>query len=357
MKNEVAPYHSGDEIKKIAILRALNLGDSLCIIPAIRALKNAFPEAEVTLIGLPWQKKFIKRFSDYFQDFISFPGWPGLPEQAFVPSKVTEFLEEVQHRQFDLVLQMQGSGSFTNPMCMLFDGKRVAGLRMEGNYCPDEKLFPVFREDKNEIERFLYLIKKALAIPADNASLEFPITQKEYEHCEQICERLSLEHGNYVCIHPGARDAKRRWPAENFAFIGDRLAEAGYTILITGDVGEKALTKQVAGLMNFSAIDLVAAEGHTGLGELAALIENGAALFCNDTGVSHIASATKTPSVIVFSAYSDPGRWAPLDKTLHVPVYKEQAVDPINVLKPIYHLLKIKRASFDNESFRTHSYA
>jgi ADP-heptose:LPS heptosyltransferase len=150
---------------------------------------------------------------------------------------------------------------------------------------------------------------------------------------------------------------RRRWPAAHFAFIGDSLAAAGYTILLTGDTGEKALTEQVAALMDFPAVDLVATTGHTGLGELAALIENAAALLCNDTGVSHIASATKTPSVIVFSAYSDPERWAPLNKKLHIPIPKEQAADPVNALKALYQLLNIKMASVSNESFHTHSYA
>src|SRR5690348_15850546 len=94
------------EIKKIGILRALYLGDTLCIIPAVRAIKNAFPSASITLIGLKWHKRFVERFNAYLDGFIPFPGWPGLPEQKFVPSRVTEFLKQVQHCQFDLVVQM-----------------------------------------------------------------------------------------------------------------------------------------------------------------------------------------------------------------------------------------------------------
>ena len=66
--------------KRIAIFRALQLGDLLCAIPAVRALKKNYPNAEITLLGLPWASTFVKRFSNYFSDFIPFPGYPGLIE-------------------------------------------------------------------------------------------------------------------------------------------------------------------------------------------------------------------------------------------------------------------------------------
>ncbi|HSU51926.1 MAG TPA: hypothetical protein VLJ41_15075, partial [Segetibacter sp.] len=68
-------------IKKIVVFRALQIGDMLCSIPAIRALKEAYPDAEITLVGLPWAKMLIERFPQYFHSLITFPGYPGFPEQ------------------------------------------------------------------------------------------------------------------------------------------------------------------------------------------------------------------------------------------------------------------------------------
>jgi len=65
--------------------------------------------------------------------------------------------------------------------------------------------------------------------------------------------------------------------------------------------------------MRQAALDLA---GRTTLGGLAALIARARLLVSNDTGVSHIAAAMRTPSVIV-ACGSDPRRWAPLDCELH----------------------------------------
>src|SRR5438105_4360139 len=110
-------------IKKIAILRALQLGDLLCVIPAIRALRTAYPNAKITLMGLPWAAQFVRRFNTYFDEFMHFPGYPGLPEQEYDDNAFTRFIEETREKHFDLVLQMQGNGTIINELMPLLGAK------------------------------------------------------------------------------------------------------------------------------------------------------------------------------------------------------------------------------------------
>src|SRR5438270_11529499 len=97
-------------IQTIGIFRALQLGDLLCAIPAVRGLHEKFPQARITIIGLPWQKQLPELFPNYFDSFLWFPGYPGLPEQPYKESAFAEFKKQMKSLQFDLLLQMQGNG-------------------------------------------------------------------------------------------------------------------------------------------------------------------------------------------------------------------------------------------------------
>ncbi len=298
------------EIKKIAIFRALQLGDMLCSVPAFRALRNAYPAAEITLLGLPWAKSFKDRFNNYLDRFIWFPGFPGLPEQEFSAPVFSTFLEKMISENFDLVLQMQGNGTLVNPMVELFGAKYTAGYFKKGIYAPDNGLFMEYPEHGHESERHAGLME-FLGIPCPDTGLEFPLTGQDYDDFTEAA--LPIEEKKYVCVHPGSRGTWRRWPPEYFAKLADIAAENGLTPVITGTVEELDIVNQVAAHM---AHPPVIAAGKTSMGAVAVLIQQAFALISNCTGVSHIAAALKTPSVVI-SLDGEPDRWAPLNRDLH----------------------------------------
>ena len=99
---------------RIAILRALYLGDFLLAVPAFRAIRRQFPEAEISLIGLPWARSLVRRFAHYLDRFVEFPGYPGIDEVPVCPERTARFLEEQQAYGYDLAIQMHGSGRTSN---------------------------------------------------------------------------------------------------------------------------------------------------------------------------------------------------------------------------------------------------
>lgn len=301
------------DIRKIAIFRALQLGDMLCTVPALRALRTAFPEAHITLLGLPWAATFVQRYSHYLDSFIHFPGYPGLPEQKPDIAKFPIFLDVVQQEQYDLVLQMQGNGSIVNPMVALFGGRYTAGFWRKEDGCPDAGLFLEYPEDVSEIERHL-LLMEYLDIPRQGTELEFPITAQDMADFNRM--GLTIDAQEYICVHPGSRGSWRQWPPHLFAAMADEFAEKGWKIVLTGTADERSLTEEVAGLMRHESINTA---GQTTLGSLGVLVKNARALLSNCTGVSHIAAALQTPSIVI-SMDGDPLRWAPLNKKLHFTV-------------------------------------
>ncbi len=303
----------GDEPpRRVVILRALQLGDLLCAVPAFRALRSAWPEAEIVLVGLPWARSFVERFPMYLDGFREFPGYPGLPEIAPDIARIPGFLAEIQLEKFDLAIQMHGSGSFVNPLVALFGARRTAGFTPPGDYRPDPDLFIDWPKTGLEINRLLKLAG-SLGAPLKGDHLEFPVrvADRDALHAiDGVGDRISTA---YVCIHPGASVPQRRWYPESFAAVADALADRGLRVVLTGSIAEADLTRSVAGLMTHPALDLA---GKTDLGGMAALIDGSRLMVSNDTGVAHLAVARKVPSVIV-STGDNPARWAPIDSSRH----------------------------------------
>lgn len=297
------------EKPKIALFRALQLGDMLCAVPAMRALRHAFPQADIALIGLPWANTFVQRFNRYIDRHIAFPGYPGLPEQPFSENGWMAFVTTMQQEQFDCIIQMQGNGSIVNQMLQQLYARQMAGFHRY-DCLMDPQNFLAYPENEHEVMRHLLLMKH-LGIKEEGVQLEFPISKQEEANLQQIAP--FVEEQPYVCIHPGSRSTDRQWQPCYFAALGDHCAEHGYRVVLTGTTDETYITDYVASLMTHKPVNLA---GKTGLGVVAALIARAHLLIANCTGVSHIAAATRTPSIII-SMDGEPHRWGPMNHALH----------------------------------------
>lgn len=288
-------------VKKIAVLRALQLGDMLCAVPAFRALRHAYPEAEITLLGLPWAENFVQRFSGYFDRFIHFPGYPGLPEQSFDENTWLRFVQQVQEEQFDLVLQMQGNGTIVNELLPQFHPLYSAGFQNKESYVNDH-LFLEYPDYGSEVQRHLLLMQH-LGIRPAGEQLEFPLTGTDYEERESLL--LALRRKSYVCVHAGSRESWRQWPPNHFAMMADYCNSNGFIAVLTGSKNEKDITREVRKCLLQPCIDLT---GFTSLGCLAVVLKDARLLISNCTGVSHLAAAVGTPGIII-SMDGEPERW------------------------------------------------
>jgi ADP-heptose:LPS heptosyltransferase len=297
---------------RIAVLRALQLGDLLCAVPAWRALRAAFPSARISLIGLPWARQFVSRFHHYLDEFIEFPGYPGLPERTVAPASIPHFLVEMQAHRFDLVLQMHGSGHYVNELAALFGARETAGFYVPGEWCPNPASFTPYPDSLPEVHRHLNLMA-FLGVPSLGDDVEWPVTSSDEDVFMSLDESRFLMQREYVCLHPGGRGVTRRWAPEHFAAIADVMAARGFQVVVTGTQEESDLASAMIGAMRTKAISMI---GRTDLGTLGVVLRHAKLLIANDTGVSHVAAGLRLPSVIICTD-SDPVRWGPLDRQRH----------------------------------------
>jgi ADP-heptose:LPS heptosyltransferase len=307
-KTSAPPCDPVAAVARVAVLRALpGLGDLLCVVPALRALRTAWPAADLTYIGLPRTEWFAERFSPYIDRFEPLRAWSGLPETADDPAEQEAFSSRMRARRFDIAFQLHGDGPVTNDLIATLGASRTAGLARPGAPRPDARTFPDV-PDASEVERTLLPVRAA-GVATDDRGLAWP------ESPFDVRGLFGLEPDTYAVLHAGASLPSRRWAPAGFARVADVLGGLGLEIVLTGVAAEAAITRRVAASTRAPTVDLA---GALDLGGAAALIRRARLVVTNDTGVSHLAAAVGTPSVVVFTV-TDPGRWKP-EAAIHVAV-------------------------------------
>lgn len=309
---------------RIAVFRALNLGDMLCAMPALRALRARLPDAHITLIGLESARPVTERFPQYIDELLVFPGDPAFPEQPVDHDALPGFYREMRAQAFDLILQMHGSGQQSNRIVQDMAPAQWAGFVVDPDAAEEGRLLP-WPDHLHEVHRYLALLHH-LGVEAANDALDFPIRPHDQRQAGRLAQKCGLQLNRTVFIHAGARLASRRWPLMRYAEVANGLAADGWQIALTGSQSESAMARQIQGLVQGGAC-FVNLCGATDLGVLAALLQEGRLLICNDTGISHVAAGVRARSVVIASG-SDVARWAPLDGRLHTVLHTPTACRP-----------------------------
>jgi ADP-heptose:LPS heptosyltransferase len=119
-----------------------------------------------------------------------------------------------------------------------------------------------------------------------------------------------------VVVHPGASSGSRRWPVGRFAAVAAELRRAGHPVVVTGGAAEREVATAVAVRAGLPPAAVLA--GRTDLPGLAALVAGARLVVCGDTGVGHLASAYRTPSVLLFGPVPAAEWGPPADRPQHV---------------------------------------
>ena len=301
------------DVPSVAVFRALPLGDMLCAVPALRALRKALPHARIVLVGLPWASQFAARFNSYIDEFVSFPGHPLLPEQTVDHGALANFYADMCARGFALAIQLHGASEVGNDIAGGFGARVLVGSHRGAPVTRAKTVMLPYPDVGAEPERLLGLMQRIGAVPAGDA-LEFPLSPEDDDELDASGIASRLSPGAYFCIHAGARTRERRWPAARFAEVGDRIAdEFGLQAVLTGTNDD---ADQAADLAAHMRTKPLVATASLSIGATAALLRGAVLLLCNDAGISHLAAGLHLKSVVVFTQ-ADIARWAPLDRLNH----------------------------------------
>lgn len=321
-------------VEKIAVLRANALGDFIFTLPALDALRAAYPDAEIVLLGTEMHRELLCGRPSPVDGVVVVPTYPGVgsPEDATADqAEVSRFFEAMQAQGFDLALQLHGGGGNSNRFLQCLGARVTAGLQAPGAPPLDRNIPYVYFQ--REPLRYLEVVA-AVGAPPVGIEPRLQVTGADREEARRV---LPPSGRPLAVIHPGVTAVDRQWPVEKFAAVADALAQAGAEVAVTGVAEEREIVEAVARLARASVHAL---PGDLSLSGLAGLLERAAVVVSNDTGPHHLAAAVGTATVGIYWCFNMVNA-DPATRTLHRPVVSWQLDCPLcgrsQVMDPCEH--------------------
>jgi ADP-heptose:LPS heptosyltransferase len=274
----------------IVAYRALGLGDFLTGVPALRALRRAFPDERLVLAA-PWAIEPLAALSGAVDAVVDTPPLGDAPAGA------------------DVAVNLHGRGPQSHRVLQATrPGRLIAFANAEVGHDG-----PRWRAWEWEPARWCRLLtESAIAADPDDLDLAPP--------------RVRSPAPGATVIHPGAASPARRWPVARWAQVARTEAAGGRDVVVTGGPDERALAGAVAASAGLPAAAVLA--GRTDLAGLAALVAAAGRVVCGDTGVAHLATAYRVPSVVLFGP-TPPAEWGPPpDRPWHRVLWAGRRGDP-----------------------------
>lgn len=302
------------DVYKIAILRASALGDFIVTLPAIQAIRNAYPEAELVLLGKPWHASFLAQKRTPIDRVVVVPPIEGIVDDTVFDNEEGQnrFFEAMQEEQFDVAIHFHGKGLAANPFLNKLGARLTIGLTSPGAAKLDRAIPYYYYQ--SEVIRYLE-VAALIGGETENLTPEVTVTAQDLAEANDFLQQQKVAD-NYIILHCCAVDFRRMWPLENFTAIGNEFCQSNYSVIFTGSQADNNKVQHVIDEMRFPAIN---ACGALSLGGLAGLLVQSELVVASDTGPLHLARAVGAKTVGIYWA-PNLINWGPLSRTQHRPV-------------------------------------
>ncbi|MUK03526.1 glycosyltransferase family 9 protein [Vibrio cholerae] len=286
----LAPF---EDIRRIAVLRGGGLGDLMFAMPAIDALKARYPDAEITLLGMPGHAALLDGRPGPVSEVLELPCSPGVRPGEVDPAAVDGFFAGIEGT-FDLAVQVHGGGRNSNPFLLRLGARHTVGTRTPDAVALERTIPYVYYQ--HEVFRALEVVGLAGAVAVD-LEPRVQVMPGETERAAQLTGDAAV-----ITLHPGATDARRRWPSSSFADVAVRAAADGCEVVVVGDSSDVPMAEEIVrlALAEHPAANVRSLAGRLSLGELAGVLARSAVMVGNDSGPRHLAQAVGTPTVGVY---------------------------------------------------------
>lgn len=301
--------------RRILLLLFGDLGDTLLTVPAVRAIRQQFPDARLTVLSKDLPAQILQQLALVDAAIVVDKHLFDQPISILRPRSwllLVRLWARLRRERADTAVLFHHLvtrwGAVKFALLTLASGApRRLGIDNGRGWFLTESIPDRGFGDRHEAQYFLDV--SGLLGARGTLRLEAPVTDADRLAAARLLAGASGEP--LIAIHPGTGwyGPGRRWPVRSFIRTAELCMERmGGTYVVVGTESEAAEAGEVAAALGDHAVNLT---GQTSVGQLGAVLERCAVTIANDGGVAHLSAAVGTPVVTIFGPSNDRA-WRPL---------------------------------------------
>ena len=279
-------------MKKILIRGPNWVGDAVLAIPAMKAVRQHFSEAEITVLVRPWVAGLFTA-APFVDKVWSEPKPSSLGDW-------TRISRSIRARGFDLALLFPNSFESAFMMFIARVPRRIGFATDARGWMLTDSIKPA-DDGRHQVHYYMDLVK--MLVPGTTPqTVEIKATPRERADARALLRTEGIPDGApFLVLNPGAAyGSAKRWHTDRFAHVAETLArELNLNIALIGSEAERSIAEQVRDQITSRAAIL---NGKTSLETLIGVLSESSLMVTNDSGPMHIAAALGIPTVAVFGS-------------------------------------------------------
>jgi heptosyltransferase-3 len=301
-------------VKKILVVKLRHHGDVLLSSPVFTNLKKTLPQAQIDAFIYQDTLPMLQGHPAISDFFLYDRRWKKLSFLGKIRKELSLF-RQIRKNKYDLVLNLTEGDR--GALAALFSGAKIrVGIDPEKSGFLGKKsiythLVKNCKTPRHTVEKNLDALRKIGIFPKeDERDLTFAISDKELTHITTLLQEKTVTAQNYILIHPVSRWGFKCCPPALIAGLIKQLHAHNKTIILTAgpDPLEMSMLEDIIKLSPPESV--INLGGQVSLKGLGALIQLSECVICVDSVPLHIASALKTPLVVLFGPSCE-RNWGP----------------------------------------------
>lgn len=293
---------------RVLISRTDRIGDLAISIPAIKAVRDKYPDGFIAVCVSPNSYDLVKN-NPFLNDIIILDK----ENKHRGISGMIKFIFTIAKRKFDVVFVLNHSTRVHLAYFLAGIPKRIGYDKKWGNLLTGRIPHDKQKGEKHEMEYTLDLLR-ASGIEIHDKKMDIYLSSKALNEAGIFLGRHGISKDDkFIAIHPGSSCPSKKWPIAYFTELSNRAVKKyGVKVVIVGDKDCMEFGKFIAKNSGNAIVDLT---GKTSVEMLACVIKKSSLLVSNDSGPVHVAVSVGTPVISIFGRNDkglSPTRWRPL---------------------------------------------